>query len=130
MVKSTALGAGRKAARDEQSFSPIDMDHLEQQAMGDPGLAEEVLRLYAGMSQVYLTRIEQSTSTAALLEHLHTLKSAAAGIGAWGVRDLARRAEEELRSGGAVNPEHIEDIAVAVAECVAYIDRLAPPSEH
>jgi HPt (histidine-containing phosphotransfer) domain-containing protein len=98
------------------------MEHLGRQALGDPGLQDEVLRLYARMSQVYLGRIEDSTSVTALLEHLHTLKSAAAGIGAWGVRDLAKRAEDELRTGEPVNPERIEDIAIAVNECVAFID--------
>ena len=98
------------------------MDHLGRQALGDPGLQDEVLRLYARMSQVYLGRIEDSTSRPTLIEHLHTLKSAAAGIGAWAVRDLARQAEDDLRAGRSVNPESIEDIAVAVAECLAFID--------
>ena len=88
-----------------------------------------MLRLYAQMSGVYLTRIEESTSIPLLLEHLHTLKSAAAGIGAWGVRDLARRAEDALRAGGSVNPEHIQDIAAAVADCQAFITELLNADE-
>jgi HPt (histidine-containing phosphotransfer) domain-containing protein len=103
------------------------MEHLGRQALGDPGLQEEVLRLYARMSQVYLGRLEGSTSVQMLLEHLHTLKSAAAGIGAWGVRDLAKQAEDELRSGQPVNPERIEDIALAVAECISFIDGFVEP---
>lgn len=122
MVKSTALDVGQDAPRQDRAHGPIDMEHLGRQALGDPGLQDEVLRLYARMSQVYLGRIEDSTSVPMLLEHLHTLKSAAAGIGAWGVRDLAKRAEDELRSGRPVNPEHIEDIALAVAECITFID--------
>lgn len=130
MAKSTALEAGRDAPREARAHSPIDMEHLSRQALGDPGLQDEVLRLYSRMSQVYLSRIEESTSVSMLLEHLHTLKSAAAGIGAWGVRDLARLVEDELRSGGPVRPERIEDIAVAVAECVAFIEtQPAPPSD-
>jgi HPt (histidine-containing phosphotransfer) domain-containing protein len=122
MAKTTALDAGQDAPRQDGAHGPIDMEHLGRQALGDPGLQDEVLRLYARMSRVYLDRIEDSTSIPMLLEHLHTLKSAAAGIGAWGVRDLARRAEDELRSGQPVNPERIEDIALAVAECVAFIE--------
>ena len=122
MAKTTALDAGQDAPRQDRAHGPIDMEHLGRQALGDPGLQDEVLRLYARMSRVYLGRIEDSTSIPMLLEHLHTLKSAAAGIGAWGVRDLARRAEDELRSGQPVNPERIEDIALAVAECVAFIE--------
>jgi len=130
MVKSTALGAGQDAPRQDRAHGPIDMEHLGRQAMGDPGLQDEVLRLYARMSQIYLSRIEDSTSMPMLLEHLHTLKSAAAGIGAWGVRDLAKRVEDELRAGLSVNPERIEDIAMAVAECIAFIDGMVVDAEH
>lgn len=121
MVKSTALQPGQELVREAGAHGPIDMDHLGRQALGDPGLQEEVLRLYAQTSVVYLRRVEQSTSVPALLEHLHTLKSAAAGIGAWRVRDLARRAEDDLRTGLPANPEHIDDIAMAVAECSDFI---------
>jgi hypothetical protein len=121
MVKSTALEAGMEAPRQGRAHSPIDMEHLGRQALGDPGLQEEVLRIYAQMSAVYLQRLEASNSVPSLLEHLHTLKSAAAGIGAWGVRDLAGRAADELRAGQPVNPERIDDIAMAVAECSDYI---------
>ena len=127
MVKSTALGAEQVARPKERSHGPIDMEHLGRQALGDPGLQDEVLRLYARMSQVYLARIEDSTSLSMLVEHLHTLKSAAAGIGAWAVRDLAKLAEDDLRAGQSVNPERIEDIAVAVAECLAFIDGMVEP---
>jgi HPt (histidine-containing phosphotransfer) domain-containing protein len=124
MSEKTARVAGPQAFASEPQHTPIDLDHLSRQALGDPGLTDEVLRLYATMAQVYLGRIENSTSTAELIEHLHTLKSAAAGIGAWTVRDLAKRAEDALRGGAPVNPEHIEDIAVAVAECDEFISTL------
>ena len=129
MVRNIAVEAGAGSAFRDLSHAPIDMDHLDQQSLGDPGLRDEVLRLYAQMSGVYLTRIEESTSIPLLLEHLHTLKSAAAGIGAWGVRDLARRAEDALRAGGSVNPEHIQDIAAAVADCQAFITELLNADE-
>lgn len=129
MVRNIAVEAGAGSASRDLSHAPIDMDHLDQQSLGDPGLRDEVLRLYAQMSGVYLTRIEESTSIPLLLEHLHTLKSAAAGIGGWGVRDLARRAEDALRAGGSVNPEHIQDIAAAVADCQAFITELLNADE-
>ncbi|RYE47024.1 MAG: Hpt domain-containing protein [Hyphomicrobiales bacterium] len=129
MVRNIAVEAAAGSASRDLSHAPIDMDHLDQQSLGDPGLRDEVLRLYAQMSGVYLTRIEESTSIPLLLEHLHTLKSAAAGIGAWGVRDLARRAEDALRAGGSVNPEHIQDIAAAVADCQAFITELLNAEE-
>lgn len=88
-----------------------------------------MLRLYAQMSQVYLGRIEKSASTEDLLNHLHTLKSAASGIGAWSVRDLARRAEDGLHAGNPVDPEHIQDLAAAVSECQVFIAALVSASE-
>lgn len=124
MAQIKARGAGQDAAPVEHGHGPIDLDHLARQAMGDPGLTDEVLRLYAQMSVIYLGRIEASTSASSLIEHLHTLKSAASGIGAWGVRDLAKLAEDELRAGQPVNPERIDDIAMAVAECSTYIATL------
>lgn len=124
MSEKSVRVAGQDARAAESTHRPIDLEHLSNQALGDPGLTDEVLRLYQTMALVYLQRIEDSTSTAALVQHLHTLKSAASGIGAWGVRDLAKRAEDALRAGAQVNPEHIEDISIAVAECDAFISTL------
>ena len=104
-----------------QRGGPIDMVHLERQSLGDPGLQDEVLRLYSDMSMVYLERIETSTTVPDLLQHLHTLRSAAAGIGASTVRDLAAHAEGALRDGADVNPEWVADISEAVVECRDYI---------
>jgi len=102
---------------------PIDLDYLSRQTMGDSGLELEVLRLFDEMSQTYYRRLETSTTVTDLLTNLHTLKGAAAGIGAFGLADLARVAETELRSGAAVNPERIDDLGIAVAEVSAFISR-------
>ena len=100
------------------------MVHLGRQTMGDPGLQSEVLRLFEQMSHVYFRRLETSTTVEDLLRNLHTLKGAAAGIGAGSIAGLARVTEEELRAGGAVNPERIDDIGMAVQECSAFIGGL------
>jgi HPt (histidine-containing phosphotransfer) domain-containing protein len=106
---------------------PIDMAHLSRQTLGDHGLEQEVLRLFDEMSHVYYERLEVSTTVEELLRNLHTLKGAAAGVGAFGLAELARVAEQELRDGGQVNPERIEDLAMAVQEVSAFIgDRLDP----
>lgn len=104
---------------------PIDMDHLSRQTLGDAGLELEVLRLFDEMSHVYYQRLEVSTTVEDLLRNLHTLKGAAAGIGAFGLAELARVAESELRDGAPVNPERIDDLSVAVEEVSAFIgDRI------
>ena len=105
---------------------PIDMDHLSRQTLGDPGLEEEVLRLFDEMNHVYVERLEGSTTVDELLRNLHTIKGAAAGIGAFGLAELARVAEAELRAGAPVNPERIDDLAMAAQEVSAFIsDRLS-----
>ncbi len=104
---------------------PIDMDHLSRQTLGDAGLELEVLRMFDEMSHVYYERLEVSTTVEDLLRNLHTLKGAAAGIGAFGLAELARVAESELRDGAPVNPERIDDLSLAVEEVSAFIgDRI------
>ena len=106
---------------DRASRGPIDMVHLSRQTLGDSGLEMEVLRLFDQMSHVYYERLETSTTVKDLLVNLHTIKGAAAGIGAFGLAELARVAETELREGAAVNPERIDDLHVAVEELSAFI---------
>lgn len=124
MVQSTAVRPAARAARPRQIHQPIDMVHLGRQAMGDRGLEHEVLRMFDTMSQVYCGRLETSTNVGELLRHLHTLKGAAAGVGATRVAELARVAEADLRAGMPVNPERIDDIKMAVEECSAFIGQL------
>jgi HPt (histidine-containing phosphotransfer) domain-containing protein len=101
--------------------TPIDLQHLSNQTLGDPALELEVLRLFDEMSHVYYGRLERSTTVPEILRNLHTLKGAAAGIGAFGLAQLARVAEIELREGAPVNPERIDDLNVAVEEVSAFI---------
>jgi len=109
----------------EQSRGAIDLQHLSRQTLGDSNLELEVLRLFDEMSHVYYDRLETSTNVDDLLRNLHTLKGAAAGVGAFGLAELARVAETELRDGQPVNPERIDDLNIAVQEVSAFIaDRI------
>jgi HPt (histidine-containing phosphotransfer) domain-containing protein len=118
--QSTAKIVDAHALRDA-THGPIDMAHLSRQTLGDAGLEMEVLRLFDEMSHVYYGRLETSTNVPDLLRNLHTLKGAASGIGAFGLAELARVAETELREGSPVNPERIDDLHVAVEELSAFI---------
>ena len=84
--------------------------------------AQEVI-LATGRRWVLLHELRQEAepTVADLLRNLHTLKGAAAGIGAFGLMELARVAETELRAGAAVNPEWIDDLSIAVEEVSAFI---------
>ena len=121
MRGSTAAKAAPVAIPDNEIRGPIDLNHLSRQTLGDPGLELEVLRLFDEMSHVYYERLENSTTVDDLLRHLHTLKGAASGIGAFGLAELARVAETELREGAPVNPERIDDLDMAVQEVSAFI---------
>ncbi|HEY9013204.1 MAG TPA: Hpt domain-containing protein [Devosia sp.] len=101
---------------------PIDMVHLSKQTLGDHGLECEILRLFDQMARVYFGRLETSTTEADLLRHLHTIKGAASGVGAWNLAELAKSAEQEIRETGKVNPERIDDLDIAVQEVSAFID--------
>jgi HPt (histidine-containing phosphotransfer) domain-containing protein len=103
--------------------APIDLQHLSNQTLGDPGLELEVLRLFDEMSRTYYERLETSTTIPELLRNLHTLKGAAAGVGAFALAELARVTETELREGAPVNPERIDDLNIAVQEVSAFIAR-------
>lgn len=124
MVQSTAVRRAARVARPRHNHQPIDMVHLARQTMGDHGLQSEVLRMFDTMSQVYFGRLETSTSVDDLLRHLHTLRGAAAGIGASRIAELARAAESDVRAGIPVNPERVDDIGMSIEECSAFIGEL------
>jgi len=113
-----------KTGQGQSESIPLDLAHLDAQTLGDPGLREEVLRLYANMSGVYLARIQSAANPIEQLSHLNTLKSAAAGVGATQVFESTRIVEDAMRRGQAVEPAQLLAIATAVAECQDYIRSL------
>jgi HPt (histidine-containing phosphotransfer) domain-containing protein len=117
---------GTRARVTTTGRGPVDMAHLAMQTLGDKGLEQEVLRLFEEASRVYMDRIDHSTSVDELVRHLHTLKGAAAGVGARAIAELARSTEDELRAGKPVDPERIEDLHMAIAECSEWIERVLP----
>ena len=102
---------------------PIDLVHLAKQALGDWALECEVLRMFDEVAQSYFRKLEASTSTEELLANLHALKGAASGVGAWGIVDICKLAEHEVRSGD-INPERIEDVGMVVEEVRVFIAEL------
>ncbi|RYE81797.1 MAG: hypothetical protein EOP19_17840 [Hyphomicrobiales bacterium] len=123
-VVRTALKKAPDLVQPIHKHHPIDMVHLSRQTLGDHGLECEVLRLFDQMVRVYFGRLEASTTEADVLRHLHTLKGAAAGVGAWGIAELAKAAEADIREGGTVNPERIDDLDIAVQEVSAFIGEI------
>lgn len=123
MVRPTALGAGYDGAARKGS-GPLDLEHVYRQALGDAGLADEILRIYAGVSRDCYARIETSTSVETLIENLRTLSLAARGIGARRVQRHAATAMAALQKGQPVDPERVHDLGFMVEECNTYIESL------
>jgi hypothetical protein len=126
MAGNTAAHHPTDGGRSPVRRGPIDMLHLAKQAMGDPGLELEVLRVFDETVRVNFERLERSTNVADLLVHLNTLKLAAAGVGAWSLVEHSKALEAELQAGLPVNPERVDDIEMAIEELHTFIaERLA-----
>jgi HPt (histidine-containing phosphotransfer) domain-containing protein len=120
-VLRTAVKQAAEVTQPEVRHRPIDMVHLSRQTLGDAGLEGEVLRLFDQMVHIYFGRLEASTSPEDQLRHLHTIKGAAGGIGAFMLADLARTAEAEVRQSQAITAERVSDIGMAVQEVSSFI---------
>ncbi len=121
MATQLAFRVESEAPAHAVPHGPIDMAFLAKQTLGDENLALEVLRLFDEMTKTYYARLETSTTVPDLLQHLHTLRGAASGVGAFALAELAKTAEEDLRAGKPVDPERIDDLGVAVNEASAFI---------
>lgn len=102
----------------------LDLVHLARQTLGDPGLEQEVLRIYSDASRAYCRGVDIAASTDDLKINLHSLKGASAGIGANFVADAARAAETELRETGDVCAETRDDLKITVEDVNTYIQDL------
>jgi Hpt domain. len=100
---------------------PIDLVHLAKQCLGDENLELEILRLFDTTLATYFSRLRLATSFDEMALNLHSIKGAAAGVGAWVVADQAQALEAELRDARPISPERIEDLGVAVEEVRAFI---------
>jgi HPt (histidine-containing phosphotransfer) domain-containing protein len=77
--------------------SPIDFAHLKRMTLGDAGLEQEVLAMFAAQSAKLMTALAAVPADADALTH--TLKGSARAIGALGVAESAARLEAVLADG-------------------------------
>ncbi len=108
---------------------PIDLPHLAEQALGDPSLEVEILIMFDEILTVNFARLETAGTLADLQTHLHTLRAASIGVGAWSLAEHVRVMQVELAAGGPVNPERVEDIRMAIEEVRAFIATRVPMDE-
>jgi HPt (histidine-containing phosphotransfer) domain-containing protein len=76
---------------------PIDFEHLKRMTLGDAGLEQEVLAMFAAQSAQLMARLAAVPADAGALAH--TLKGSARAIGAFGVAEAAARLETVLADG-------------------------------
>jgi HPt (histidine-containing phosphotransfer) domain-containing protein len=76
---------------------PIDFDHLKRMTLGDQGLEQEVLAMFAAQSASLVGTLATMPTDAPALAH--TLKGSARAIGAFAVADAAARLEAVMASG-------------------------------
>ena len=130
----TQGNGGRQAAeagRARLPRRPIDMAHLEKQALGDPGIGVEILRMFDEIVAVHFARLEHAVERADMLHHAHTIKAASAGVGAWTLAEHADELEREIADGGQRDPERVADLEMAIAEVHAFIaDEIARDAQR
>jgi HPt (histidine-containing phosphotransfer) domain-containing protein len=103
---ATTVDSGRRAQTEDLAMigqttaRAIDRAHLAEQTAGDADLAAELLGLFAGQCDRLLPIIADTAGErVARAEAAHTLKGAAAGVGAGEIRALCDRIEAGLRAG-------------------------------
>jgi HPt (histidine-containing phosphotransfer) domain-containing protein len=77
--------------------APIDFEHLKRMTLGDAGLEQEVLAMFAAQSVKLMAALAAMPADAGALAH--TLKGSARAIGAVGVAEAAARLEAVLANG-------------------------------
>lgn len=118
-VQNQPLGdSERKAQR------PIDLVHLARQSLGDPGLEEEILRMFEQIVSTYMARVREGAQVEDVSFSLHALRGAAGGVGATSIAALATEAEAELTPEGHLGAERVADLGLAVEEVRTFIAEL------
>ncbi|CAG1004162.1 MAG: Hpt domain-containing protein [Rhizobiaceae bacterium] len=82
---------GGEASR-EMPARPIDMAHLARQTMGDRGLEQEVLQLFAQQA-VTVRKQFSGASPAERIRLAHGLKGSARGVGAFAIAECVAALE-------------------------------------
>ena len=104
-------------------MAEIDRDALDAQTGGDADLAREVLGLFVGECRRLLPSLtDPSLPAPGRADVAHTLRGAAAGLGALRVQRLAGEAEDGLRAGDAGAEAAVAALAQAIRDAVAEIE--------
>ena len=97
----------------------VDFDYLEGFAAGDMQVVTDVLGLFQGQAEGWMSRLE--TPDDGWRDLAHTIKGSARGIGANALGDVADRAE---RGDASMAPELKTALADALADIEGYLTRI------
>jgi HPt (histidine-containing phosphotransfer) domain-containing protein len=100
---------------------PIDIAHLKRMTLGDAGLEQEVLAMFAGQAARLIDALAGLPPEAAALAH--TLKGSARAIGAFQVADAAEALEAAL-AGVGEPAEAMAELKQAIAQARTAIDAM------
>ena len=100
---------------------PIDFEHLKRMTLGDAGLEQEVLAMFAAQSAKLIGALATLPDGAPDLAH--TLKGSARAIGAFAVADAAARLEVAIARGFDTSAA-LAELGEAVAEARAAIEAI------
>ena len=98
---------------------PIDFEHLKRMTLGDAGLEQEVLAMFAAQSASLVGTIATMPVDAPALAH--TLKGSARAVGAFAVADAAARLEAVIAEG-ADPADQLAELAEAVVRARTAIE--------
>ena len=101
----------------------VDFAYLEEYKSNDSGIIEEVLRLFQQQCELWAPLLD--TGHDGWRDAAHTLKGAAAGIGAQHLAALAGEAEKGDAEGAAGRLEKVKtEMAAALHDVAAYVHGL------
>ncbi len=102
----------------------VDFGYLETYTMNDAGIIEEVLRMFQQQSELWAPLL--TTDHEGWRDAAHTLKGAAAGIGARELSERAGEAEMGDEAGAAGRLEKVRTaLDAALHDVAAYVHGLA-----
>jgi HPt (histidine-containing phosphotransfer) domain-containing protein len=118
--------SGAAPAADMDAPQPIDFEHLRRYTLGDRGLEQEILGLFAEQLPITIGALARATTDKQWGMAAHTLKGSARAVGAWPLAALAENAER-LASNADVGLRAaiVGRLEAAAEEARAYIAALA-----
>lgn len=104
--------------------SPVDLVHLRRFTMGDVGLEQEILGLFAEHAPTTLTQLAQAKTEKEWQAAAHSLKGSARAVGAHAVADLAAEAERAFPELDTAKQQQLAAVAGAIDAARDYIAHL------